>query len=104
MQKTAKWLREAAWIVSAGFVLAGCTESRLHVGEDFSRAVRQEQAAQLSDPDARYAGIPKPGTNGARVGLAQARYEHNAVIPPAYMTTSTVVGGGNGASGGGAPP
>ena len=105
MSRTAQRLRNAAWIVGAGLVMAGCTESRLQIGDDFGRAVRTDQVAQISDPDARYMGTPAPGSDGSRVGIAQERYQHNAVIPPASMTTSNVStnSGGGGGGGGGSP-
>jgi hypothetical protein len=86
-----------------GAGLAGCAESRLHLSDDFGRAFRQEIVAQVADPDATYKGDPAPGSNGRRVGLAQSRYERNAVVQPASTTTSTVSlgGGGGGGSGGG---
>lgn len=99
MSRTAERLRNAAWIVGASLVVAGCTQSRLHISDEYGQAVRQDQAAQIADPEARYKGTPAPGSNGSRVGIAQDRYQHNAVIPPASMTTSTMnTGGGGGGS------
>ena len=90
---------KAACILGVCLAAAACSTSRLHLSDNFGYAVRQEQVAQVADPDARYAGVPAPGSNGMRVGSAQARYEHGAVIPPTSMTTSNVsVGGGGGGS------
>ena len=52
-------------------LLSGCTQSALRISPDFGNAVHQDMAAQIADPDARYEGTPAPGSNGARVGLAQ---------------------------------
>jgi hypothetical protein len=109
MSRIATRLRHGAWILGAGLALAACTESRLHLSDDFGQALRQDEIAQVADPEARYKGVPPAGSNGMRAGLAQTHYEHNAVIPPASMTTSSVgVGGGSGGAGGGggggAPP
>lgn len=70
-------------VVAAGAVaLAGCTQSSLRINNDFGQAVRQDLAAQIADPDAHYAGTVAPGGGGARVELAQRRYELNKVIQP----------------------
>ena len=106
MSRIATRLRNGAWILGAGLALAACTESRLHLSDEFGQALRQDEIAQVADPEARYKGVPPAGSNGMRAVNAQARYEHNAVIPPASMTTSSVGvgGGGGGGGGGGAPP
>ena len=88
--------------LGAALLLASCEESRLRLAPDFGVAVRQDVAAQIADPDAQYAGVPAPASNGSRVGLAQTRYETGKVIQPASTSTSQVsVGGGSaGASAG----
>ena len=66
---------------------------------------RANLAAQIADPDAHYVGTPAPGaSDGARIDLAQTRYQQNQVIPPASTTASsrTVGATDNGNSGGGA--
>lgn len=68
--------------------LAGCTQSTLRISPDFGSAIRQDQAAQIADPDARYVGTPAPGSKGQRVGLAQKRYDSNQVIQPLDVTAS----------------
>jgi len=78
----------AAIIVLGCFVLSACTQSSLRINPDFGRAVRQDVAAQIANPDAKYEGTPDPGSRGDRVGLAQQRYQTNQVIPPATMTAS----------------
>lgn len=91
----------AIGLVIAGAQLGACTESRLHMSRDFGVAVRQDVAAQIADPDARYSGDPAPGSNGSRVGLAQKRYESNTVVEPASSATSTAITRGDNGSGGG---
>ena len=65
------------------FGLAACTQSRLRLDPNFGSAIRQDAVAQIADPDAHYRGTPAPGSNGARVELAQKRYEEDKVTPPA---------------------
>lgn len=101
MPRTAQRLCSLAALAGAGLLLTGCIQSRLHIGDEFGAAVRQNTVAQVADPDARYRGTPPAGSNGMRTGIAQARYEHNHVIPPASMTTSNVAVGGGGGNGGG---
>jgi hypothetical protein len=101
MRKIAARAGKLAWILGAGLALAGCTESRLHLGDEFGRAVRQDAAAQIADPDAHHTGAPPAGSDGERAGLAMLRYQHNAVIPPPSVTTSSVAAAGGGAGGGG---
>jgi type IV pilus biogenesis protein CpaD/CtpE len=89
--------------------LSACTYSKPRLSSDFGNAVRQDIAAQIADPDARYEGKPDPGSSGDRVGLAQKRYQTNQVIPPSAITASGDAsigradnGGGMGAGGSGA--
>jgi hypothetical protein len=79
----------------AGIGLSACTQSEMRISPDFGEAVRQDLAAQIADPDAHYLGTPAPGSNGARVGLAQQRYQKNNVIQPASVTASGTASIGN---------
>jgi hypothetical protein len=81
-------------LIGAAVGLSGCIQSRLHLSDDYGRAVRQNTVAQVDDPDAKYVGIPDGGSHGLRVGLAQDRYKTGKVTPPASTQTSTVAGGG----------
>jgi hypothetical protein len=63
--------------------------------------VRQDAVAQIADPDARYEGKPAPGSDSARVGLAQKRYQANDVIKPSAVTASGKASIGNADNGGG---
>lgn len=74
-------------LVSAA--LSGCTTPQRHLSPDFGFAANQAVAAQIADPDARYSGAPAPGSNGARAGLAQDRYQTGKVIVPS-ATASTI--------------
>jgi hypothetical protein len=72
-----------------GIGLSACTaQSEMRISPDFGDALRQDLAAQIADPDAHYLGTPAPGSSGARVGLAQQRYQKNNVIQPASVTAS----------------
>ncbi|WP_374575611.1 hypothetical protein [Phenylobacterium sp.] len=66
----------------AGLGLSGCVTAPEHLTSDFGVALRQDLAAQIADPDARYTGDPAPGSDGARVGLAQDRYAKGKVVAP----------------------
>jgi hypothetical protein len=92
----------AAVLAGAALGLSACMQSRMSLADDYGQAVRQDMVAQVADPDAHYKGAPAPGSNGRRVGIAQERYNRNAVIQPASTSTSNVsVGGGGGGGPGG---
>jgi len=98
-------VRAAIAICFGPVLLSACSTNHFAVlSDDFGVAERQDLAAQVADPDARYRGIPTPGSNGIRQGIAQSRYVRDAVIPPATTSTSSipVTGGGGDNSGGGA--
>jgi hypothetical protein len=86
----------------AAIGMSGCVQSELRISRDFGAAVRQDTAAQIADPDAHYAGVPAPGSNGARVASAQHRYETGTVIQPSTLSASSGSRGGfdNGNGGG----
>jgi hypothetical protein len=82
--------------------LSACTQSSLRISPDFGSSLRQDVAAQIADPDARYEGSPAPGSASARVDLAQKRYNTNQVIQPTSNTASSkTLGGIDNGSGGG---
>jgi type IV pilus biogenesis protein CpaD/CtpE len=80
--------------------LSACVQSQKYLASDFGVAVRQDVAAQIADPDARYpAATP---SDGARAALGYDRYQAGKSIPPS--SGAMAVGGGSGGSGGqGAP-
>jgi type IV pilus biogenesis protein CpaD/CtpE len=71
-------------------LLNGCEESHLRLAPDFGVAVRQDQAAQIADPDARYAEVLPAGSDGARTSIAVTRYRTDKVIQPVSSQTSEV--------------
>src|SRR5438034_3038135 len=83
-----------AALLGAGLLLSGCAETQAHLSDDFGIAVKQDVAAQIADPDARYVGDPAPGSSGSRVGSAQARYKSGRVLRPASTSTSSSSSGG----------
>jgi hypothetical protein len=93
-QKNWRWM---AVLLAAG-ALAGC-ESQLRLSPDYGVAIRQNERAQIADPDARYTGVPQPGSNPERVASAQQRYVSGKVIVPASTSTSGVSSGGGGGGG-----
>jgi hypothetical protein len=78
--------------------LAGCAQSRAHLGSDFGAIVNQNRVAQIADPDARYP--QEVVSDGARVALAMERYRTGKTLPPADLGASSigVTSGGGGAS------
>jgi hypothetical protein len=94
--------RWVAVLLAAGG-LGGCY-SQTRLSSDYGDATRQNIAGAISDPDARYAGDPQPGSNTERVSIAQRRYVAGRVIPPASTGTSSVSTGGGGDAGAAAPP
>jgi hypothetical protein len=81
-------------VAAAAVALSGCvTQAKEHMSADFGVAYRQDIAAQIAYPDARYTGDPAPGSSGARVGLAQDRYVRGEVIEPAAATAASGVVG-----------
>ncbi|MEY4254941.1 MAG: hypothetical protein RLZZ141_168 [Pseudomonadota bacterium] len=70
-------------------ILSGCTTAKPHLSADFGYAVRQAVVSQIADPDATYNTAAAPGSNGARVQLAQERYRTGRVITPS-ATASTI--------------
>lgn len=77
--------------------LAGCAQSRAHLGDDFGAIVNQNRVAQIADPDARYP--QEVVSDGARVGLAMERYRKGETIPPTDIGASQI-GAGQGAAAG----
>jgi type IV pilus biogenesis protein CpaD/CtpE len=99
-------------IIAAALGLCACAQnpaqSEMRMSPDFGDAVRENLAAQIADPDAHYTGTPAPGaSDGARIDLAQSRYQKNQVIQPSSTTASSARsigtadngGGGNGGAG-----
>jgi hypothetical protein len=82
--------------------LAGCVESRAHLGSDFGVALNQDRAAQIADPDARYP--QEVVSDGARVGLAMERYRTGKTIPPSDVGASKVGAESGGGAGAGMSP
>src|SRR5476649_2150861 len=80
-----------AALLGAALLLSSCTESHLRLNPDFGVAFTQDRAAAIADPDARYAGVPNPASDGARTDLAQTRYKTDKVIQPSSITTQQVV-------------
>jgi len=94
-------------VIAAMLGLSACAaqspvESEMRMSPDFGDAVRENLAAQIADPDPHYAGTVAPGaSDGARIDLAQTRYQKNQVIPPSSTTASSQRSIGNADNGNG---
>ena len=89
-----------ALALAAASALSACAQnpaqSEMRLSPDFGDAVRENLAAQIADPDAQYKGTPAPGaSDGARIDLAQTRYQKNQVIQPSTTTASSTRSIGN---------
>lgn len=84
------WLLLAA--LAGGGALSGCVDnpaqSKIRIQPDFGRAVSQDLAAQIANPDAGRDAGPPPPLDGARANLAVQRYRQNEVIQPASIGAS----------------
>jgi hypothetical protein len=89
--QTTQRLAGVAAILGAALLLSSCEESHLRLAPDFTAAVNQDAAAQIADPDARYAGVPNPGSDGSHSRLAQTRYKTGKVIQPVTTQTQQAV-------------
>jgi uncharacterized membrane protein YgcG len=89
-----------AALAGVGALVAGCADEKQLANDmgfnDFGRAVHEDLAAQIADPDASYKGPPPP-SSGPRAALAQTRYKTDTVTKPSSIST----GGGGGSGGGG---
>ncbi len=52
--------RTALAILCLGPALSACAQSSLRLDPDFGKALHQDLAAQIADPDAHYEGTPAP--------------------------------------------
>jgi hypothetical protein len=90
-----------AALLAGSLLLGACADSQMHLSNDYGAALKQDKAAQIADPDAKYTGVPAPGSNGSRVASAQDRYVNGKVISPEAARASNVGSGGGGGSSGG---
>jgi len=88
-------------VIAMSTLLAGCVSPQHSLEPDFGRAVRNNIAAQVAEPEARYDRSVDPASNGTRSVAAVRRYESGQVIAPQAQSTSQVAGS---SGGGGGPP
>ena len=98
----------AAALAGIGLMAAGCADEGLLNQDmmnsaDFGRAVHEDMAAQIADPDANYRG-PPPASSGERADLAQTRYATDHVKQPANQSVSNINFSGGGGGGGSTGP
>lgn len=95
-------IRALAGLCLSATLLSACAHI-VQQSPDFGFAVRQDLAAQIADPEARYVGSPTPGSNGSRNALAQTRYQNDEVIPPSTLGATAEISGPGGQMGNEAP-
>ena len=77
-------------VTVASAALSGCADSKyaksnLNIASDFGRAVRQDMAAQIADPDAHYTGAQI--SDARHAARAVARYSDGEVKAPDTLST-----------------
>jgi type IV pilus biogenesis protein CpaD/CtpE len=94
-------MRNAVLIITLAAGLSGCAMNDKPLDRDYGRALNQNLNAQIADPDARYARVIPPASDGMRASGAQDRYQRGEVAEPANVSTTTIKSGGSGGGGGG---
>jgi hypothetical protein len=83
----------AVLLLSAGGLLAGCSDIYYDRRESISKgaadAVASNLAVQTIDPWPRYVANQNIAMNGDRAALAIDRYRHGRVLPPGGTGTSS---------------
>ena len=77
-------------VAASALSLAGCVQTKLHQSKDYGRSLAFDLKQQIPSPTPEYAGLPAPGSDGARVGLAQERYARDRIIQPSALGSSKV--------------
>lgn len=88
-------------LVGSALGLSGCVQAPGNMQADFGASMRQNVAAQVADPGARYKRADPPASSGPRTSIAQERYNKGKVLQPSTPTTSALGNGGSGGNGGG---
>ena len=92
-------MRNTVLIIALAAGLSGCAMNDKPLEPNFGQALRQNQNAQIADPDARYARTTPPAADGMRTSSAQDRYQKGEVTKPAGESTTTIKGSGGGGGG-----
>ena len=77
-------------VTASALTLAGCVQTKLHQSNDFGRSLAFDLNQQIPQPTPEYVGLPAPGSDGARVGLAQERYARDRIIQPSTLSSSKI--------------
>ena len=80
--------------------LTACATHDVNIASDFGRAIEFDQRAQIANPDPHYVGRVAPGSDGARVALAQDHYRTGKVVISPNVAASKIGATGNGAMAG----
>jgi len=92
-------MRNPALIIALAAGLSGCAMNDKPLEPNFGQALSQNLKAQVADPDARYARVIEPNSDGVRTSAAQTRYQSGEVTETAKVKTSDVGGSGGGSGG-----
>lgn len=95
-----KTLPTLGLIALGAATLTACAASQDSMSPGFGRALALDTRAQISNPDPRYIGRVAPGSDGARVAIAQDHYRTGKVVISPNVAASKVGATGNGAQAG----
>ena len=94
-------MRNAVLIIALAAGLSACAMNDKPMDPTYGQALKQNLNAQIADPDARYARIKEPASDGMRTSGAQDRYQRGEVTETVNTSTTTIRSGSSGGSGGG---
>ena len=81
-------------LLASALPLGGCVQAQANLAPDYGVSLRQNIAAQIADPDARYDRDTPPAASGSRATLAHDRYNQGKVIQPTAAGASSIGGAG----------
>ena len=87
-----------AALTAVGLLASACANTSAmarddaRVANDFGRAVREDLAAQIVNPEGTWK-TPRPLFNGQRAGQAETRYNSGTVKQPSVQSSTSGVGG-----------
>jgi len=84
--------------LTLALTLGGCVSAQGNLSPDYGLSVKQNIAAQVADPDARYRRDAPPASSGPRTAVTQKRYDRGEVLVPVTAGASSIGLAGGGAA------